>query len=626
MARNTPTFVVGESNWIIFNKCTINTIATQMDLGVLSFDATKDFYYRNNGTGNAWVKVIGGTYTTITIDYSDDDTIELFGNLTSLITITQDDNSEIVGVYYGNDFTDDDVIPEFEKGIFMVHPIVCELYTFDGEQSQVDKASDLTLRGYYIGAFREECEILTPSVLFEFNSFPTFNYVFIPSLSRFYFVTNITCVRSNIYRVDMKIDVLYSYMDDIYNQDAYVLRNENIATKSPFVDTRLPLIDKPIITYETITPSSSYVFDDSLTKTDYTIALFTNDGTVASEYPTTAPSPTGTNLPSVSRYVGNNPLITGYSTTQENWKVMADYIIHNSGDGSFLISAVAFPIKLNNFSYVASGLKPISLDGNSTGAMGYWLQASTSFYIDYGEYEDATIETDGEYEFLNHEPRTTYDVYLPYAEWTSLSSYDVVGCKIGFYYVLDLTNGNALIIIYNKTKSYVIKTLQVQIGILLSITKTNEEELQKQRQVNLINAIMGTLTGSMTMGLSGGFGQVKGVASGFTQVAKSVVGQITSDMMMIDRASSSPVGDMLGLFTPKTNVIVRKTTHMVASDFSDSDYRALNGYVVNNVLSLSSISGYTEIGEMHYIPQSQTNITIREIDEIISLARKGIIL
>ena len=626
MARNTPTFVVGESNWIIFNKCTINTIATQMDLGVLSFDATKDFYYRNNGTGNAWVKVIGGTYTTITIDYSDDDTIELFGNLTSLITITQDDNSEIVGVYYGNDFTDDDVIPEFEKGIFMVHPIVCELYTFDGEQSQVDKASDLTLRGYYIGAFREECEILTPSVLFEFNSFPTFNYVFIPSLSRFYFVTNITCVRSNIYRVDMKIDVLYSYMDDIYNQDAYVLRNENIATKSPFVDTRLPLIDKPIITYETITPSSSYVFDDSLTKTDYTIALFTNDGTVASEYPTTAPSPTGTNLPSVSRYVGNNPLITGYSTTQENWKVMADYIIHNSGDGSFLISAVAFPIKLNNFSYVASGLKPISLDGNSTGAMGYWLQASTSFYIDYGEYEDATIETDGEYEFLNHEPRTTYDVYLPYAEWTSLSSYDVVGCKIGFYYVLDLTNGNALIIIYNKTKSYVIKTLQVQIGILLSITKTNEEELQKQRQVNLINAILGTLTGSMTMGLSGGFGQVKGVASGFTQVAKSVVGQITSDMMMIDRASSSPGGDMLGLFTPKTNVIVRKTTHMVASDFSDSDYRALNGYVVNNVLSLSSISGYTEIGEMHYIPQSQTNITIREIDEIISLARKGIIL
>lgn len=69
--------------------------------------------------------------------------------------------------------------------------------------------------------------ILTPTLEIAFSDdYFTCNYLYVPDFKRYYFITDMTLSRGNIYIVKCKVDVLQTYSSEIRAQTAILKRNE----------------------------------------------------------------------------------------------------------------------------------------------------------------------------------------------------------------------------------------------------------------------------------------------------------------------------------------------------------------------------------------------------------------
>lgn len=72
------------------------------------------------------------------------------------------------------------------------------------------------------GSLRDDSSIISPSILFESADVMRYNFCYIPSWQRYYFVRNIKSIRTNLYLVEMECDVLMSFKNDIANFEVVV--------------------------------------------------------------------------------------------------------------------------------------------------------------------------------------------------------------------------------------------------------------------------------------------------------------------------------------------------------------------------------------------------------------------
>ena len=87
-----------------------------------------------------------------------------------------------------------------------------ELYKVTNQQNELTK----TLNNAVVvnGAFRSEIDSIDVVVEIESNTYE-FNYVYIPSLNKYYFLQNIVHVNQNIIRMQLHCDVLMTHKTDI---------------------------------------------------------------------------------------------------------------------------------------------------------------------------------------------------------------------------------------------------------------------------------------------------------------------------------------------------------------------------------------------------------------------------
>ena len=98
-------------------------------------------------------------------------------------------------------------------------------YKNSSEKEKIGKSlsSGLTLSGN----LRDECSITSPSILVEATSLVDYNYCYIPEFKRYYFISDITSVRNNLWRVSLKCDVLESFKSDILNSSCIINKQQN---------------------------------------------------------------------------------------------------------------------------------------------------------------------------------------------------------------------------------------------------------------------------------------------------------------------------------------------------------------------------------------------------------------
>lgn len=113
------------------------------------------------------------------------------------------------------------------------------LYQSSAEVNRVDKTDYLTGVGTLSGVLREECSIIAPSITFKQTTVPTFNYVYIAAFGRYYYVTGITSVSKDIWRMSLSCDVLMTWKDDIRALTAIIARQEN-SFNPLLLDSELP--------------------------------------------------------------------------------------------------------------------------------------------------------------------------------------------------------------------------------------------------------------------------------------------------------------------------------------------------------------------------------------------------
>ena len=94
---------------------------------------------------------------------------------------------------------------------------------------------------------KEATSITSPSFIFE-GELPGFNYV--KAFNRYYFITEITSISNNLYKIDCECDVLATFKTSIGGTSAYV-RYASTGYDVRIPDTRLSTIDK-------VTTASSY--------------------------------------------------------------------------------------------------------------------------------------------------------------------------------------------------------------------------------------------------------------------------------------------------------------------------------------------------------------------------------
>lgn len=98
------------------------------------------------------------------------------------------------------------------------------LYLNSSPDNKIDKT--ITLKNEITGALRDNCSIITPSILCNLESPVGFNYAYIPTFERYYFVKNITVFNNNLYLLDLEVDVLMSNKTEILDQTGIIERQE----------------------------------------------------------------------------------------------------------------------------------------------------------------------------------------------------------------------------------------------------------------------------------------------------------------------------------------------------------------------------------------------------------------
>lgn len=79
------------------------------------------------------------------------------------------------------------------------------------------------------GTLRENCQIENPEITMQTDP-RGFNYVYIPEFGRYYFITDITVLRENLFRVSMHVDVLMSFNSQIKALNVWGIRSSIIQT------------------------------------------------------------------------------------------------------------------------------------------------------------------------------------------------------------------------------------------------------------------------------------------------------------------------------------------------------------------------------------------------------------
>lgn len=89
------------------------------------------------------------------------------------------------------------------------------------------------------GTLRSESSVIRPVVMVEANSIRNYNYAYIPQFSRYYYITEITNYRNNLWIVNFSVDVLMSFRNSILNTQCILLETESAGADPYIPDSRV---------------------------------------------------------------------------------------------------------------------------------------------------------------------------------------------------------------------------------------------------------------------------------------------------------------------------------------------------------------------------------------------------
>lgn len=94
------------------------------------------------------------------------------------------------------------------------------------EKNKINKSliSGVTLSGN----LRNESNIVNPTIIVNIDNPTIYNYAYIPAFNRYYFIADYISLRTGIWQLNLKSDVLMSFKDSILNSNVLVNKTESV--------------------------------------------------------------------------------------------------------------------------------------------------------------------------------------------------------------------------------------------------------------------------------------------------------------------------------------------------------------------------------------------------------------
>lgn len=77
------------------------------------------------------------------------------------------------------------------------------------------------------GNLRNQSNIVTPVIIINIGNPTIYNYAYIPAFKRYYYITDYVSIRTGIWQLNLKSDVLMSFKDAILNSRALIRQTES---------------------------------------------------------------------------------------------------------------------------------------------------------------------------------------------------------------------------------------------------------------------------------------------------------------------------------------------------------------------------------------------------------------
>ena len=218
--------------------------------------------------------------------------------------------------------------------------------------------------------------------------------------------------------------------------------------------------------------------------------------------------------------------------------------------------------------------------------------------------------------FLDKDPYSTVQVWLPFCGMYPVKSDFVVGNTIAFYYIIDLVTGMCTALVTNDQQTLL--NVSGKIGVDYAVTG-NDIITQSERMAGAyVNSALSAISGGINLGTSiaseNALGAVTASAGLLGDIAKSSI-DIASAKRAVPVAVSAGSG-FGSSFAPNTPCVIVNPPAIRLPE----DYGHAQGYVYNQTVSIGTVSGFTvcDNPDLSGIPA-----TSAELDMIRSILTSG---
>lgn len=535
------------------------------------------------------------------------------------------------------------------------------LYQNNGESNRVDKIPYLLNKLELSGVLKSSTSILNPNISIEFSSDDIFkyNYAYIPSFNRYYFIVDITVISTNRVSIDFRVDVLMTYYPKLLNADALVSRNEHRSTEGYIgngnalvsSDKYLPI--SGLYTYSSIGEKHK-IFEPVNSNYAYFVLTCFSSGNI-DELSSTFPNPY--KMYCHTYLIKSNYYSSGHAPSEPNlFKYIFDLISSdNEKYGSYVASIYALPFDGSSFSSISTSRIKI-------GTQDSWIAVDNSLNSRFGDQGVYTLELN-EYlltfplTILNSydlSPFTEYQLHLPLygtlpiPEELLMGTTDNNTTSIEVRYVLDFTIGSLTYKVGAKYGDDYIEFFNQSISMLCEIPKnsSNAEAIARQKDVltanyignsisSLAGSLAGLVAGAALAPVTGGMSLVGGLAA----TAGSIASVGTNYYKMnAEKNALKPQGYVVNSSSNygKYDITNKKLCvndyiyifKKVRKDFTEmgaidaTAYDKLIGKPCLISAKIRDLKGYTEISNIHIEIQG---ILSSESEELLSLLNSGVL-
>ena len=107
------------------------------------------------------------------------------------------------------------------------------LYKNNSEKNKISKSLS---NGHTLsGTLRNESNVVSPTIIINIDNPTSYNYAYIPMFGRYYFITDFVSLRTGIWQINLKSDVLMSFKDSILGSRALIQNTQSVG-KSDYLN------------------------------------------------------------------------------------------------------------------------------------------------------------------------------------------------------------------------------------------------------------------------------------------------------------------------------------------------------------------------------------------------------